>query len=109
MEKSNKFKIHNWFLKHKSGGLILPDGWFGRPYDNLHQLTGISEKESSLEIILDTMIKIKFVSLKSIHTNNKELILSNFEKVYFKWTEYGSEIEHEKVFDSGEVRIVNIS
>lgn len=31
--------VLTFFADFNVAGLKLPDGWFGRPYDNLHQLT----------------------------------------------------------------------
>lgn len=34
--------IAMFFANHEVASLKFPSGWFGRPYDNWHRLTGVS-------------------------------------------------------------------
>lgn len=43
-------QIRSFFDEHPSVGLILPDGWFGRPNDDLLFLIEVDIYEDSLSI-----------------------------------------------------------
>ncbi len=51
-----KTKIEDWFKIYGGGGLVTPEGWFGRPYDNIHQLTYLEFRLSKLIIELDVSL-----------------------------------------------------
>jgi hypothetical protein len=57
---SVKATIETWFKRTGGGSMILPDAWFGRPYDNLHVLQGIQESEHGLEIELTGQMSLSF-------------------------------------------------
>jgi hypothetical protein len=42
-----------FFGNHEVASLKLPSGWFGRPYDNWHQLTKVSIERDLVLIRLD--------------------------------------------------------
>jgi hypothetical protein len=45
--------VIDWFQENEeSRGIILPDGWFGRPYDYLLTLVEISSSDDVLNISL---------------------------------------------------------
>lgn len=50
--------IRSWFLRNDGGSLELPDGWFGRPYDNVHRLTNVSLHADALHLALDDRLFI---------------------------------------------------
>jgi hypothetical protein len=58
--------IRKWFEKELGGGLILPDGWFGRPYDSQYSLTSIEENGDDLTMILSEHLLLRFSGLKAI-------------------------------------------
>jgi hypothetical protein len=58
---SIKVAIEAWFNRTGGGSMILPDGWFGRPYDNIHVLKGIHESEHGLKMDLSDQISLTFV------------------------------------------------
>lgn len=103
---STRDEINRWFQHHTGGGLILPSGWFGRPHDNLHMLSGLEENKDSLVLNLDNRLKLTFVGTVYLRTDNKYLQFSNFDKLIFEWEEYDSAQTHREVFSSGEVKIV---
>jgi len=100
--------IEDWFSREGGGGLILPDGWFGRPHDNFHQLTSISDSNSLIEIVLDDILQLKFEGNIEIHESSGNLIISNFKKLDFQWQEYGADKVHNSIYEDGKVEFVNI-
>ena len=100
--------VQNWFKNAWGGSLLLPDGWYGRPYDNQHALTSINEERSSLTIILDRKLTLHFEGLKSVEAQKGELVFRKFAKCRFEWESYGADANSGyKEYHAGEVRIVS--
>ncbi len=97
--------VEGWFARHGGGGLVLPDGWFGRPHDNVHQLTFVASRPAWLIIELDERL------LLTIHDpgpvlDSDDLVIAGFSTCSFDWIEYGSERRHSSRYQAGEVRVV---
>jgi hypothetical protein len=99
--------IRQWFKDEWGGSLVLPDGWYGRPYDNQHAITSVDEAGDGLTLILDQKLTLRFVGLKSVEVRNRELVFGLFDKLRFEWVAYGTGGEHGlKEYQTGEVKIV---
>lgn len=99
--------IRQWFKNEWGGSLVLPDGWYGRPYDNQHAVTSINEVGDGLTLILDQKLTLCFKGLKSVEVRNRELVFCPFDKLCFEWAAYGTGGEHGiKEYLTGEVKIV---
>jgi hypothetical protein len=101
-----KTVILEWFQTVKACGLILPDGWFGRPYDNLHRLTFIEARPHKLLLELDHQLWLILTDVSKVYTDNSELILEDFAQCVFDWQAYGSLSPQVKVYKSGVVKLV---
>jgi hypothetical protein len=100
-------RIRCWFQSCYSGpGLILPDGWFGRPGDNIHALTFLEARKDKLLLELDDQLLLIFTSLKEVRDEGAEIVLSPFSQLVFDWQEYGSLTPHAYLYRGGEVRFV---
>lgn len=96
-----------WF-KHHSGSLLLPDGWFGRPYDNQHTLSTMQMKDDLFEVLLDDGKGVlSFYGLGSIWVEGKDLVFGRFNRAEFRYlaTE-GIRGGIVRTYLSGEVRFV---
>lgn len=99
--------IQSWFDEELGGSLVLPDGWYGRPYDNQHTLTSVVESGKTLTIVLDQKLTLRFESLKSVEPREHELIFGPFKKLRFEWKNFGSSGQRgAKEYEGGEVKIV---
>lgn len=87
-------------------GLILPSGWFGRPYDNLLQLTRSEASDQSLVLELDSRLILTFAGEPQVTPTEKGLRLGGFTRLTWDWTEFGSTTSHHEEFDSGEAEFV---
>ena len=107
----NKIIIKDWFKKNIGGALLFPDGWFGRPYDNIHTLSDIEENDNYLQIKLgdgDTMLT--FHGRCVAKADGKELSFSGFSLLVFSWMPYGmpkQNIACSKSYTNGEVVCVS--
>lgn len=99
--------INQWSKNEMGGSLVLPDGWYGRPYDNQHVVTSVDEAGDRLTVILDHKITLYFLGLKSIQICDRELVFGPFIRMRFEWSAYGESGEHgTKEYDGGEVKLV---
>jgi hypothetical protein len=73
--------IQKWFKDEWGGSLVLPDGWYGRPYDNQHSLTSIDELGEALTLVLDQKLTLRFENLNSVEVRNRELVFGPFDKL----------------------------
>ncbi len=99
--------IKQWFKKEWGGSLMLPDGWYGRPYDNQHSLTSVSESEDALGLILDQKLELRFEGLKSVCPRHHELVFGPFDRLRFEWEAYDDGRRLMKEYRTGEVKIVS--
>jgi hypothetical protein len=99
--------IADWFKETWGGSLLLPSGWFGRPYDNCHQLSSVISNSTKLVVVLDEgQLKLNFEGVPKIETTKSELIFSSFNRLTFEWKEYGSLKPHFEVHEGGQVKII---
>jgi hypothetical protein len=100
--------VQEWFKKEWGGSLLLPDGWFGRPYDNQHSLTSVEESGDDLSLILDRKLFLRFRGLKFVHERGHELVFGPFEELCFEWESYGADAKRQaKEYRTGEAKIVS--
>lgn len=99
--------VQQWFRDEWGGSLLLPDGWYGRPYDNQHALTSIEEAGDTLTIVLDRKLTLRFEGLKSVKAQKRELTFGPFEKLRFDWESFGTDGRRgTKEYQSGQVKIL---
>jgi hypothetical protein len=105
MQKLSK-RIQDWFFLNRSS-LILPDGWYGRPYDNLHELTKIDESDTQLTITLDGKLELCFSELKSLTERDGALVFADFKKLTCQFRSYDDPSKLRTCeYESGEVKLV---
>ena len=97
--------IRKFFEVVGSAGLILPDGWFGRPYDNLFELTRSDATERSLVLDLDHLI-LTFTGSPRVDATAANLQTDGFVLLDLVRTEFGSTRSHRDRFTDGRVEFV---
>jgi hypothetical protein len=98
--------IARWFGQAGEGGLVLPDGWFGRPYDTFWLLENVEAKNDALVITLKGDGILAFDQPTHVSVHNSQLAIGGFVGVVFRWREFGGNLVHETKYDSGEVRFI---
>ena len=99
--------VQNWFKDERRGSLLLPDGWYGRPYDNQHALTSIEESGDTLTVVLDRKLTLRFEGLKSVKAQKRELTFGPYQKLRFDWESFGTEGNPgAKEYEAGEAKIL---
>lgn len=93
--------VSSFFTEHEVASLRLPSGWFGRPYDNWHQLTGTATENESVLIRLDGK---QVLTLQSEGVSSEGRVLSVvIHGGRWDWTDYGGDQEHSEVLGPGQV------
>ncbi|HET6428852.1 MAG TPA: hypothetical protein VFJ30_10605 [Phycisphaerae bacterium] len=99
--------VQRWFANAEQGlGPILPDGWFGRPYDNLYMLEDVQVAGDVLTVYLSEDTALVFERLGQVYLDNSELVFEGFRSFSIRWKEYGGVQHREQTYDSGQVRLV---
>jgi hypothetical protein len=93
-----------WFGRGVAG-LVLPTGWFGRPFDNAHELTWCEARKDRLLVELDGLLLLTATRQLGLETTEDELVVTA-EQVVFDWIEYGTPKAHAEIFAPGSFRFV---
>lgn len=101
--------VNDWLAKNASiSGPILPDGWFGRPYDNLYQHNEIQVvcSNDGIRVDLDSNTRLIIYNLLTVEVEKENLVFKDFDRVVFSW---GTKYENTKEFTAGNVKLVSMS
>jgi len=83
-------------LRKETFGIILPDGWLGRPYDNQHHVKGLVVTNNIFTIVFDDIREIKIENPKAyefskIEPNWSSLKFLSCQEITLKWIPFGEE------------------
>jgi hypothetical protein len=98
--------IIDWFTRVQAASLELPNGWFGRPYDNLHQLTWAGATEHKLLLELDHQLLLILTDPGDVDLDSAELRITSCAQVVLDWQEYVNMVPHSDNHGAGTVRLV---
>ncbi len=105
---TNTEKIEKWKVENPTFGLILPSGWFGRPFDNNHNITWTADRK--FKILIEVDQQLLFILTKSkqfeIKNDGNDLVFKNFYRLTFDSLGYGDLTAHTEYFDTGELKLV---
>jgi len=109
MKIEEQILMKNWIASHNEIGLILPDGWFGRPNDNILKFVAFQMDADKLRIELEEQLLLSFVGNLQIseEEDGRNLAIGKFTECIFKRKEFGSNIFREKKYVEGVVRFVS--
>ena len=82
-------RIKFFFLRHRSCGLKLPNGWFGRPYENRLSLVKAEAHDDALIIELNHPLHLIFHGIPTLESKTDGLHLTDFNALVFEWKEAG--------------------
>jgi hypothetical protein len=93
--------VEGWFASATTASMELPDGWFGRPYDNMHRLTWATGRPDKLLLELDGQLYL-ILSSCAITQSSPGLLELQCDQAVFDWRTYGSAGElRSKVYPAG--------
>jgi hypothetical protein len=94
-----------WFRRGVVAGLVLPTGWFGRPFDNAHELTWCEARKDRLLVELDGLLLLTATRQLGLEITGDELVVTA-EQVVFDQIEYGTPKVHAEIFAPGSFRFI---
>jgi len=101
-------KIEEYKNNKKSFHLKLPDGWFGRPYDNWHKLTEFIQRPNKTILEIDEQLYLIFTGEIKEQDHGDKIVISNFIKLVFDWQGYGDMNPNCKIYREGFVEMINV-
>lgn len=84
----------------KGGTLCFWGRWFGRPYDNLHQITSVSYDTdlNILTILFSEQETLTVTNPSDIEEYRNRFQINQADKVYWQWYYYGKTQAEENLF-----------
>ncbi|WP_141733927.1 hypothetical protein [Oligoflexus tunisiensis] len=107
--------VEDWFksIEKSCFGLVLPNGWFGRPYDNQHVINEFRVSDNEIYFRFDdfrevTVLNPKFFMVEKDESGRTNLRIGDFKNMEFKWVPYGEEEKKPNIsnFASGEMILI---
>jgi hypothetical protein len=102
-------KLKRFFAKHGGAGLVLPDGWYGRPFDSLFALARAADIPDGLEIEIEGGRTLYFRgSLRIVKTQLEKhpaISIEGFQSA--SWTPNDGVSEQRVYGDTGSVLFVS--
>lgn len=77
--------IRKFFQEFGNVGLILPDGWFGRPFDNLFRLTRSETQPGLLVLELEENVTLSFRGDIKLEKTDAKLRIDGFSELDLDW------------------------
>lgn len=96
-----------WFRGIGGSSLKLPSGWFGRPYDNRHNLTASFAVAQRLILVLDNQMVLTLAHPTAASAVEKQLVISGFNHGSLDWDEFGEPRPHLDGFGGGQVEFIS--
>jgi hypothetical protein len=99
--------VRQWFATAGCAvGLVLPDGWFGRPYDNIYHIATAHENDGVLVIHLVEQLWLRFEGPSHVKVVNSELVIDGFVQCVVQWQIAGTLEYDSSTFSDGQVRFI---
>lgn len=98
--------IRGFYERHTVVGLRLPDGWFGRAYDNLLTITSIDNVAEEICIEFSGGEKLRVCGTSNVERFENALVITGFTLLEWTWQLYGSTEQKRKVYSAGKVEFL---
>jgi len=94
--------VEQWVSKKSSFYFFLPDGPYGRPFDNQYSVQRIEETLDGFKIFLSDNLTLHFIGNTKIEDEGCNLLIKNFNQCIFENNGYKiDEYDHGEVVLSG--------
>ena len=98
--------VQEFFLEHPFGGLVLPDGWFGRPYDNWLQFTCAEMSDGELRVHFAHDEKAILTGYIEVEVTENLLMLRGFSVAEWHWKAYGTNVWKKRHYSDGQLEFL---
>jgi hypothetical protein len=96
--------VTGWFAAAGAASMKLPHGWFGRPFDNRHQLTSARVMAGRLILELDGSMLLVLAHPTSAERSDGDVLrISGFLHGALSWDGYGGSVGDVETFGGGDV------
>ena len=114
MDDTNYTKLESFLTREGARfGLILPDGWFGRPYDNMMECTSLKQSADGVTITLDEWVRLEVRGGAQARTEHEDdacrTVVDGFDELVVRYTPIGGSTEVEHRYDSGDLALVEVT
>jgi hypothetical protein len=93
--------VEDFFGEHEVASLRLPTGWFGRPYDNWHELNEVTLEDDVVVVRIDEVQVLRLHAVTA-RVNGRALQVT-IRDGYWEWTTYGGTDRHHQQLEAGVV------
>jgi hypothetical protein len=109
--------VKRWFGRNGGGTLQLPDGWFGRPWDNVHMLTWVALRPERLLVEVDEQLMLTFGGAVKVTEGVDDpggaspvawLNFEGYSQFVFDRMDYGGDTWHAQAGHGDRVRFVRM-
>jgi len=98
--------VNAWYARVRLASLELPGGWFGRPHDNLHQLTWTGATQHKVLLELDRQLLLILTDPDAVEESELEFRVVGCAQVTLDWQEFGNLKPHLEGHGPGTARFV---
>ncbi len=106
--ESSYLKVSSFLERSAQVGLILPNGWFGRPYDNFLTVVGVFlEEEHILVIEFERSFRLEVGYPFNAVIEGNVLVLSGFASARWEYFPFGETSIVRQRFTSGTCSLVS--
>jgi len=74
----------------KRGTLRFWGDWFGRPFDNIHTIKGVSLEDDSIELVFDGGETLRISQPRNAVISDSTFLIRDASAVRWEWNKYGS-------------------
>ncbi len=102
-----QYEINTPSNEIKSGSLRFFGDWFGRPYDNYHQIISIAATDNSLIMTFNDDERLYVFDPSDIQITKNEFCIKYSSKVRWEWFSYGMEKTQKNKYFIEYTRLIN--
>ena len=93
--------VHAFFIEHDVASLRLPSGWFGRPHDNMHQLSDVAMEGDHVLVTLDGKQVLRLDAVGA--SRDGRVLTITVRGGRWDWVDYGGNQQHSEAVGAGDV------
>jgi hypothetical protein len=97
-QMNTKSYVEHWIGNRQSFYFFLPDGPYGRPFDNQYSITDIRQDGLEFKINFSDRITLHFLGDLELREEGLNLLISGFRRL-----EFAIEGKQQRAYDYGEV------
>jgi len=98
-------RVRAWYLVARLASIELPGRWFGRPFDNLHELTWSAATLHKLLLEFDSQVMCITTDPSGLEADRDLLTIEPFAQLVVDWQEYSNFRPRVESYTAGPFRL----